>query len=116
MRKDPGGHTHGYPFCALDEYHRYFRREYHRFPVPPVVGIVILCEFGVVEDLFCQRQYPALDVPGCGRLVSCKLISEITLFFDKQVLVGQHHQGGIDGSVPVRMVFHAVAHDIRHLV
>ena len=45
-----------------------------------------------------------------------KLIAEVSLFVDEQILVGQHHQCRINRRIAVRMIFHRITDHIGHLM
>ena len=59
---------------------------------------------------------PALDVAGRRGLVAGEEVAEVPLLVYEQFLVGQHHEGRVDGRVAVRVVLHARADDVGHLV
>ncbi len=91
-------------------------RQRHRLTVPAVVGQLVAGKLGGKEYLFGKRCQSGLDVTRGGRRITGDRISPVALGVDEQSLLPQRHQGGVDGSVTVRMVFHAVAHQVGHLV
>ena len=94
--QDLGGHSDSNALGALDEDNGDLGREDHGFLVSAVVGLHVLGDLGVVEDLLGKGQQAALDVSGCGRTVACHEVSVVTLLVDEEVVVCQVHQGRVD--------------------
>ncbi len=116
MRQDLGGHTHGDALRAHRQHQGDLGRESDRFPVAAVVGVLVLRDLGIVEDLLGQGEKAAFNVPGGGGFVAGEDVAEVPLAVDEQFLLGEDHQRRIDGGVPVRVILHAVAHHVGHLV
>ena len=76
------------------------------------MGHVRVCD----QKFFGQRVDAAFDVTGSGGAVAGEHVAEVSLLFDKDALVGKNHQGASDRSVSVRMVLHAFADNVGHLL
>ena len=116
VREDLRGHPDGYALGPLNEHYGDLGRERHRLLLPSVVRILVLGEVGIVENLLRKREDSAFDVPGRRSLVAGQEVPEVTLLLDEEVLVGEDHQGRIDGLVSMRMVLHAVTDHVGDLV
>ena len=71
---------------------------------------------GIKQDIFCKFGDAAFDIPRGRGFVPRKEVAEIPLLVDKEAFIGEYRQCISDGSVPVRVILHAVADDIGNLM
>jgi hypothetical protein len=115
VRKNLARHADGNALGAKHEQQRKLRRQRHGFLVAPVVAGNEFREV-IVEDLGPgELGETALDVTRSGRRITREDVAEITLALDEVAFVRQHHQGIADGGVAVRVVLHAMTHNVGHL-
>ena len=70
----------------------------------------------IKQDIICKLSDEAFNIPCGGGLVPRKKVAEVSLLVDKEAFIGEYRQCVADGSVPMRVVLHAVADNIGNLM
>ena len=116
MRHNLSRKPHTDTFHALCKEQRELHRKIHRLVVSSVIGFYPFCSFRVKNHLQSERRKSRFDV-SCRRCrVSCVDISPVSLSVYQEFFLTNLHHGIRDGGIPMRVVFHGVSHDVRHLV
>ena len=110
--KNMGGHAHRNAVRPHHEEGRNLRGERDGLLVAPIVGVLHLRDLAVEHDIAGEGSESAFDVARGGGGVARVDVAEVPLAIDEESLVGEHHQSGADGGVPVWMVLHRVADDV----
>ena len=115
VRQDAARHADGDAFRPQHEQQGKFAGQRDRLLFPAVVAGDKFRQ-RIVEQLGA-RQFgeAAFDVAGRGGGIAGVEVAKIALAFDQVAFVGQHHQGGVNGSVAMRMVFGGVAPHVGDL-
>ncbi|MPL58967.1 hypothetical protein SDC9_04513 [bioreactor metagenome] len=114
--QDLGAHAYGDALGPGEKDHREFGGEKQGFPVAPVIGIGVVGDLGIIENILGEGGSLAFDIPAGGGFVAGENVAEISLLVHEKLFVGQDHQGRADGLVAVGVVLHAMPDDIGHLV
>ena len=114
--QDFGGHTHAHTVHALREQQRELDGQRDGLLVAAVVRDLPVGGLVVEDHLQGELGEARLDVTGGSRRVAGQDVTPVTLRVDDVVLLPHRHEGGVDGLVAVRVVFHRVTHDVGHLV
>ena len=115
VREDLGSHAHGNAFRALRQQQREADRQFGRLLVAAVVGIHVVGDLRVEDDLLREFAEPGLDVSRRGVAVPREDVAPVPLAVDHQAFLAQLDEGAEDGLVAVRVVLHRLSDDVRHL-
>ncbi len=113
--KDLGRESDGDALGPKHQQHGDFARKTYRFLVAPIIAGDKFGQLIVEELRACQRGQATFDVPRGCRGISGEEIAKVTLAFNEVLLVGEDDQCIADGSISMRVVLHAVAHNVGHL-
>ena len=116
VRQYLGRQTHRNALNTLRQKQREFHRERYGFFVSPVVWEFPFCGFGIEHHVKGKFRKPCLNITRSCRRVIGKNVSPVSLSVYKQIFLPQLNKSIVYRSIAVRMEFHCLAHNIRHLV
>ena len=114
--QDAAGKTHGDAFHALREQQRELHRQRHGLLVATVVGGHPFGDLRAEDDIQREFGQAGFDVSRSSGVVAGEGVAPVALGVDEQVLLAQLNHGIANGGIAMRMIFHRVPDDVRHLV
>ena len=116
MRHNLSRKPHTDTFHTLCKEQWELHRKVHRLVVSSIVGFYPFRSFRVKNHLQSERCKSRFDISCCRCRVSCVDVSPVSLSVYQEFFLTNLHHGICDGSIPMRVIFHGISHDVCYLV